>query len=46
MKKLNLKSVFWVQEFGHPNQYTSLTNNLNTTVAEEIRHTIDRTCEV
>ena len=30
LKKENLKSDFWAPEFGHPNQYTGLSNGLNT----------------
>ena len=28
----NLKSVFWAPEFGHPNRYTSLPNDLNASL--------------
>ena len=27
-----LKNLFWVPEFGHPNQYTGLPNSLDTTL--------------
>ena len=30
LKKENLRSVFWVLEFGCPNQYTGLPNDLDT----------------
>ena len=30
--KIKLKSVFWVQEFGHPNRCTVVTNSLNTSL--------------
>ena len=30
--KKNLKSVFWAPEFGCPNRYTSLPNDLNTSL--------------
>ena len=33
----NLKSVLWVLEFGHPNQYTSLPNGLNTSLYEDLK---------
>ena len=32
LRKENLKSVFWVTEFGCPNGYTSLPNSLNTSM--------------
>ena len=31
-KKVNLKSVFWAPDFGHPNLYTVLPNSLNTSL--------------
>ena len=34
--KENLKSVFWVSEFGHPNRYTSLPNGLNMSLVHEL----------
>ena len=27
-----LKNLFWVTEFGHPNQYTGLPNDLDTSL--------------
>ena len=32
LKKENLKGVFWAVEFGRPNRYTSLQNDLNTSI--------------
>ena len=32
LRKENLKSVFWVTEFGCPNRYTSLPTSLNTSM--------------
>ena len=32
-KKRKLKNLFWVSEFGHPNQYTGLPNGLDTSLA-------------
>ena len=33
MNKENLKSVFWVPEFGHPNWYTGLPNRLDMSLS-------------
>ena len=33
MNKENLKSVFWVPEFGHPNWYTGLPNGLDMSLS-------------
>ena len=32
VEKKTLKSIFWVQELGHPNWYTGLPNDLDTSL--------------
>ena len=34
LKNENLKRVFWEPEFGRPNRYTSLPNDLSTSLEE------------
>ena len=40
IKKDNLKSVFWVPEFGHQNPYTGPQNNLNMSLLIMMAHFI------
>ena len=32
LNKENVKRVFWVPEFGHPNWYTGIPNGLDTSL--------------